>query len=369
MKKVFYLLAILMVFGACNRSTDKQAELDKLRAERDKLSEQIKILEAEIAGDGGATTKLKQVAVTTVTPITFRSYVEIQGKVDGDENIALSSKMAGFITSISVQQGQPVRKGQLLASFDDQVMQTSMQDLESALAFATNIYNKQKNLWDQNIGSEVQYLTAKNTKESLENKIKTLKEQLSMMRIVSPINGTIEEIPIKVGQYIAPGMTTFRVVNFSKIKVTADIAEAYSPKVNPGDSVIIFFPDFKEEVKTKLSFTSKFINPTNRTFQVECRLNPGKLQYKANMIAVVKIQDYKAENAIVVQDNLIQKTMSDRAVFVAIEKDGKKYAIKRVVKVGQSYNGLVEITEGLKAGDQLISTGYQELLDGQEVNF
>ncbi len=369
MKKVIYLLSFMLVFVACNRPTDKKAELDKLRAERDKLSEQIKTLENEIAAEGGTTVKLKQVAVSPVEPTTFRSFVEIQGKVDGDENIALSSKMAGFITSIPVQQGEPVRKGQLLATFDDQVMQQSMKELESALAFATDIYTKQKNLWDQNIGSEVQFLTAKNNKESLENKIKTLKEQLAMMRIVSPIQGTIEEIPIKVGQYVAPGMTTFRVVNFTKVKVTAEIAEAYSPKVSPGDSVIIFFPDFNEEVKTKLNFTSKFINPTNRTFQVECRLNPGKLQFKANMIAVVKIQDYKAENAIVIQDNLIQKTMREQAVFVVKTEGGKNIARKQIVKIGQTYNGLVEITDGLKAGDKLITTGYQELLDGQEVKF
>jgi membrane fusion protein, multidrug efflux system len=369
MKKAILLLATLVLLFGCNRSTDKKAELDKLRAQRDKLNEQIVKLESEIEASGGSTLKLKQVAITPVETGIFRHYIEIQGKVDGDENIALSSKMPGFITSINVIQGQQVYKGQLLASFDDQIMQQSMKELESALSFATDLFNRQKNLWDQNIGSEVQYLTAKNNKESLENKIKTLKEQIGQMRIKSPINGTIEEIPIKVGQYVAPGMTTFRVVNFTHIKVSAEIAEVYSPKVKSGDSVVIYFPDFDQEINSKLSFTSKFINPTNRTFQVECRLTPGKNPFRANMIAVIKIQDYKADEAISLPINIIQKSMDETFVFCAIEESGKKYAKKQKVEVGQSYNGLVEIKSGLKSGDKIITTGYQELNDGQQVNF
>jgi membrane fusion protein (multidrug efflux system) len=369
MKKAILLLATLVLLFGCNRSTDKKAELDKLRAQRDKLNEQILKLESEIEAEGGSTLKLKQVAITPVEAKVFSHYIEIQGKVDGDDNIALSSKMAGFVTYIPVVQGQQVYKGQLLATFDDQVMQQSMQELETALTYATDLYNKQKNLWDQNIGSEVQYLAAKNGKEGLENKIKTLKEQLDMMKIKSPINGTVEEIPIKVGQYVAPGMTTFRVVNFTHIKVTAEIAEAYSPKVSSGDSVVIYFPDFDQEIKTKLSFTSKFINPTNRTFQVECRLTPGKNEFRANMIAIIKIQDYKADNAITLPVNIIQKSMDETFVFVIREEGGKKFAKKQKIEIGQSYNGLVEITSGLKTGDKFITTGYQELNDGQQVNF
>jgi RND family efflux transporter MFP subunit len=347
---------------------DKNVQLDKLRAQRDQLDAEIKKLESEIEAAGGSTKKLTEVAVTPVKTGTFKHFIEIQGKVDGDENIALSSKMAGFITSVRVVQGQKVSKGQLLATFDDQVMQQSMKELESALAFATDIYSKQKNLWDQGIGSEVQYLTAKNNKESLENKIKTLKEQLDMMKIKSPISGTIEEIPIKVGQYVAPGMTTFRVVNFSKIKVVAEVAEAYSPKVQSGDSVFIFFPDYNTEIKAKLAFTSKFISPVNRTFQVECRINPGKNEFRANMIAIVKILDYKSE-AISIPVNLIQKSMAETYVYVAREEGGKKIAHKQVVVVGHDYNGMVEITSGLKDGEQLITTGYQSLNDGEQVNY
>lgn len=365
-RSVYLLISLLFLFG-CNTTSDKKAELEKLRIKRDKLNEQIKTLETELAGDSSNIASLKQVAISEVQPTVFRHFIEIQGKVDGDENIALSSKTPGFITSILVQQGQDVSKGQLLATFDDQVMQQTMKELESALNFATDIYNKQKNLWDQGIGSEVQYLTAKNNKESLENKIKTLKEQIDMMRVKSPIYGSIEEIPIKVGQYIAPGMTTFRVVNFSRIKVTADIAETYSPKVNSGDSVDIFFPDFNTEVKTKLSFTSKFINPTNRTFQIECRLNPGKIEYRANMIAMIKIIDYKAENAIAIPINLIQNSFNETYVFVAREEGGKKFARKQIVVIGQSYNGLAEITSGLNTTDKIITTGYQDLNDGQQI--
>jgi RND family efflux transporter MFP subunit len=367
-KAVLFLLMIALVAG-CNNGTNKKAELEKLKAQRDKLNEQILKLENEMADEGNTSASSKNVAVTQVVLSEFRHYIEIQGKVDGDENIALSAKMAGFVTDIMVEQGQHVSKGQTIAVFDDQVLQQSMKELESALAFATDIYNKQKNLWDQNIGSEVQYLTAKNNKEGLENKIKTLKEQMDMTKIKSPIEGTVEELPIKVGQFVSPGMSACRIVNFSHIKVTGEIAEAYSAKVNKGDSVIIFFPDMNREVKSKLTFSSKFINTANRTFQIECRFDPGDIEYRANMIAVIRILDYKAAESFVVPINVLQKSLSENYVFVAREEGGKKVARKQTITAGMNYNGLVEITSGLKEGDKVITTGYQDLNDGQPINY
>lgn len=369
MKKYLLLLTLLTIVTACGGDTDKKALLDKLRSERDNLNEQIRALEKELLVDGVNTANIKEVAITTIEPSEFCHYIEIQGKVDGDENIALSPKMAGFVTNINVEQGDHVSKGQLLATLDNQVLMQTLSELESALAFATEIYDKQKNLWDQNIGSEVQYLTAKNNKESLENKIYTLKEQIDLTRIKSPINGTIEEISVKVGQTVAPGIAAFRIVNFSKIKVVADIAEVYSPKVKTGDSVEITFPDMGKMVRAKISFASKFINPTNRTFQVECRLNPGKQEFRANMIAILRILDYKAENAVVIPVNILKKSPGETYVFVAYEENGIKKARKQNVTVGYSYNGKLEITEGLNFGDKLISFGYQDLNDGQLIHY
>ncbi len=369
MKRILVMLSLLIAFSACNRNVDKKAQLEKLMKEHDKISEQIKQLQDELALTDNQNKKIVNVKVAAVIPSVFKHYIEVQGKIDGDENIAISARAAGVVTSINVTEGQKVSKGQLLGLLDAQVLYTSLADMETQLDYVTDIYNRQKNLWDQKIGSEVQYLTAKNNKESLENKIKTLKGQIDMSRITSPINGTIEEIPIKVGQSIAPGTPTFRVVNFDKIKVVADVAEAYSPLIKSNDSVLIFFPDFNTEISTKLSFSSKFINTLNRTFAVEAYLNSFKYEVRANMVAVLKINDYKAPNAISIPANVIQKSMNQQFVYIVAVDKGKKIAKKQVVTTGMTYNGLCEILSGLKAGDQVITTGYQDLNENDILNF
>lgn len=372
MKKISLLLGILILVASCHNKIDKKDQLAKLIKDHEKLSEQIVRLQEEIALEDTSSVakrKVKNVAVTAVTLQAFNHYIEIQGKVDGDDNVMVSPKMSGIITNIRVSEGDNVKKGQVLADMDAEVLHKNLNQLNDQLSFATVLYNKQKNLWDQKIGSEVQYLTAKNSKENLENQLKVLQEQLAMTRIISPINGTVEEIPIKVGQAVAPGMTTFRVINFSKAKILADLAEAYAPKVNSGDKVHIYFPDYQKEIEAQLSFASRFINPTNRTFQVEVRFNPGALQMKANMIAVVRINDYSTKEAIVIPIDALQKDQKEQFVFVGVEEKGKQTAHKKEVRIGLIYNGLAEITKGLAPGDKVITLGYQDLIEGQLLNF
>lgn len=372
MKKIVFILGILVTIAACQKQTDKTAELAKLMKEHDKISEQISKLQAEIAASdtsAGAKMKVKNVAVSEIKIQPFNHYIEIQGKVDGDDNVTVSPKTMGIVVNIRVVEGDEVKKGQVLAELDGEVMKKTIAQLTEQLNFATTIYNKQKNLWDQKIGSEVQYLTAKNNKENLENQINTMQEQMQMTRIISPINGTVEEIPIKVGQSVAPGMVAFRVINFSKAKVTAELAEAYAPKVKSGDKVKIYFPDYQQEIEAQLTFASRFINPTNRTFQVEARFNPGSLQMKANMIAVVKINDYNTAETIVVPINTVQKDLAGQYVFVAESGKDHQVAKKKEVTLGLVYNGMVEIKSGLKSGDKIITMGYQDLNDGQYLKF
>jgi RND family efflux transporter MFP subunit len=241
--------------------------------------------------------------------------------------------------------------------------------MKEQLAFATTMYNKQKNLWDQKIGSEVQYLTAKNNKEMLETSVKTLEETVALSRITSPINGTVEEIPLRVGQAVPMTGPAVRVINFNTVKVVAELAEAYASRVNSGDVVKIYFPDIKEEIDAKLSFSSKYINPVNRTFQVEARLNVQANNFKANMIAVVKINDYNAPQAIAIPINSIQKSSDGQFIFLAKEEKGKKVARKQPITIGLVYNGLAEIKSGLTAGDKVITIGYQDLFDGQSIQY
>jgi len=222
-------------------------------------------------------------------------------------------------------------------------------------------------LWDKQIGSELQYLQAKNNKESLEANLAALNDQIEMTRIKSPINGSVEEVNLKVGQMSQPGMPAVRVVNFNSAKVIAEIAEAYAPKVKPGNKVIVSFPDFNENIETKINFTSKYINPVNRTFQAEVRLGPGKVDYRANMLAVVKINDYNNPKAIVFPVSVVRESSNGKYVYVVSDENGKTVARRREVTLGTTYNGLVEIASGLAAGDKVITTGYNNLTDGQLV--
>jgi len=372
MKNIAIFLSLLIMAVACQKSTDKKAELSKLEKQRDQLTEQIAKLQAEIAAASPGTAgtgKVKNVAVSAITPQAFNHFIEIQGRVDGDENVGINAKMPGVVSRIYVKVGDRVSRGQILAEMDGEATKRQLDQMKDQLTFATTVYNKQKNLWDQKIGSEIQYLTAKNNKESLENSVKALQETVGMYSIISPINGTVEDVPIKVGQSVPMAGPAIRVINFTNIKVVADLAEAYSNRVNSGDKVKIFFPDYNKEVDAQLTFSSKYINPTNRTFQVEARLLSPDNKFKANMIAVVKINDYNAPQAMAIPMNSIQKSAEGQFIFLAKEEKGVKVARKQPITIGMIYNGLAEIKTGLNAGDKVITIGYQDLFDGQAIQY
>jgi RND family efflux transporter MFP subunit len=276
------------------------------------------------------------------------------------------------VTKIRVHEGEAVTKGQVLAELDAEVLKQQLTDLKNKLAFVTDIYNRQKTLWDQKIGSEIQYLKAKNDMESVQNGISTLDEQIKMSVIFAPISGTVEDIPIKVGQLASPAspIPAFRIVNFSKAKALADVGEAYSSKVQVGDQVKIYLPDLKQELDNKVTFASKYINPTNRTFLVEAEIPSSSLTFRANMIAVLKIKDYTNPSAIAIPQNYIQNSRDEgQFVYVAVEENGQKIARKRAITPTVSYNGLTEVVSGLQEGDKIITAGYKDLYNGQPIAY
>jgi RND family efflux transporter MFP subunit len=301
----------------------------------------------------------------------FYHFVEIQGVVDGDQNVSVSPQTPGVVTNVYVKEGSFVKKGDIMATLDAQVLKQSVEEVKTQLEMANIIYEKQKNLWDKKIGSEVQFLQAKTGKESLERRIKTLQEQIAMANIVAPISGSVESVPLRVGQLASPGLPTsvIRVINMSSAKISADISENFASRIKNGNQVFVRFPDLGQEIETKLSFTSRFIDPSNRTFRVECRFSSKEIELRANMIAYVKIKDYASEASLVLPVNIIQSNQEGKFVYV-VTRSGEGYTtLRKKVTTGMDYNGETEITSGLNAGDQVITAGYQNVKEGVAVIF
>lgn len=374
MKKIIIYSVLVAFLVSCSATTDKKAELEKLKTQRDQLNTQIAQLEAEINPAGEkAEAKSVSVNVTPAVECEFNHFIQVQGTVDGDQNIAVSPQMAGIVTAVYVKDGTPVKKGQVLVELDAQVVKQSLEEVNTQLALANNIFEKQSALWEKKIGSEVQYLQAKTNKESLEQRANTIKEQLKMAQIVSPITGTVESNPLRVGQMASPGLptSTIRVINMSVAKISADVAETYATRIKNGNSALVSFPDLdaSKEIETKLNFTSRFIDPTNRTFKVECRISSKDIELRANMIAYIKIKDYTNEKAFCLPVNYVQTNQEGKFVYIAKQSGNDWIAEQRMVKTGMDYDGKIEILEGIAAGENIITTGFQNLNAGERVVF
>jgi len=359
MKKILIASVVLFLAACGNNPKDKKAQLDKLKKEQADINSKILKLESEI---GTKKEIEKDVTIFEVTATTFKNYIQIQGKVDAEQNVQVSPEAAGVITSIFVKIGQNVSKGQVLAQIDDAVLRQNIAQLQTSLDLATNLFNRQKNLWDQKIGTEVQYLNSKTQKEGLERQMSVLRQQASMFKIKSPISGTVDQLDYKIGQAVQPGIPGIRVVNANDLKAKALVSETYAGKITQGDEVLVIIPDASDSVRTKISFAAKIIDPMSRSFSIEVKL-PSKSSYRPNMVSILKIADYVKLNATVVPIKAIQK--SEKEEFLMINDQGKA---KRVnVTVGNIYNGDAEILTGIKVGDQVILTGLNGLNDGDTI--
>lgn len=375
--KAYYVIALTTsLFMACSseKKSDletKKAELADLKKQQAELSTKIRGLETELTKldpKRAEQIRVKDVVVSPVTATTFRHFVELQGSIDAKNNVQVTPKAGGAITALYVKEGDAVRAGSVIARLDDAVLRDNAEQLKTQLTLATTVYEKQANLWKQQIGTEIQYLQAKTNKEALERQLATLSTQRSQFTVTSPIGGVVDKVNVKLGDMAMPGMGMVRVVNLGQLKVVAKVADSYVGSVRKGDGVIVRFPDINREMNTRINFVSTTVDPLTRTFTIEAPL-PADNSLKPNMLAQVKINDTAKSNAVVINQNLIQNTESGQLVYVAVNEGGKKIAKARPVKTGMSYGGQIEITEGLNAGDQLITQGYQELADGQPINF
>src|SRR6185312_5063255 len=271
--------------------------------------------------------KSTEVVAMALVPQTFKTFIEIQGRIDADENVALSTEMPGTVTKRNVKVGDQGTKGQVLAETDARSMQQQLQDLQTNLDLAKQVYDRQKNLWDQKIGTEIQYLQSKTTKESLENRMGSVQEQIRMSKIISPINGTVDMVNIKVGQSVMPGLNAITVINFSNLKVKADVAESYANRVKTGNEVQVLFPDTKDSINAKVTYASRAISALSRTFNVEVNLDNSK-EYHPNMVAKLRINDFQSTTPeVVVPVKYIQRGTADNYVLIA--QDGR--AVKKII--------------------------------------
>ncbi|WP_423736684.1 efflux RND transporter periplasmic adaptor subunit [Chitinophaga caseinilytica] len=362
MNKRYFVLPLVALMAACGGGEEKKADkLVRLKTEKAKLDAEIKTLEKELKGSD-TSVKTKTVTIAAVENATFEHFIDIQGNVDARENVAVSAQSPGIIKTILVREGQAVSKGQTLAQVDDQVLRSSLAQLQTQLDLANALYEKQANLWRQKIGSEVQYLTAKSQKESLEKNIATMKEQINLTRIVSPISGTVDQVIAKIGDAASPGNPAFRVVNASNLRVLANVAESFAGKVSTGDEVEVTFPDIQQTFRTKIGFASRTIDPLSRTIRVEIPVQGGK-DLHPNMIAHLRIVDYRAKDAVVVPVNVIQYSLGKPYVLTVKGSGDKLQAVRSQIELGRTYNDKAEIKSGLKPGDRIITTGFQGLND------
>lgn len=370
MKKIlFTLLSIGFLIYSC--APDKKAELEKLRQEQKELSVKIEQLLQELdSSSSGADTLNKKSTVVDVLQIeekAFVHYIGVQGKIDSDNNVMLSAKTPGTITSVFVNEGDQVSKGQVLAQIDDDIIRSNKAELQSSLDLATTLFERQKNLWEQNIGTEIQYLQAKNNKESLERRMASLNEQLQLTKIIAPFSGIVDEVIIKKGEVAAPGMPAIRIINPSDYKIVAEVAESYINKIKKGNKVKIDLPILKKTVESRITNVSKIIDPTNRTFKIEVELADSLNKYvKSNMIVFIHIEDYRKNEAIVIPVNAVQFS-NEEEDYVFIAQNNR--AIKKTVKTGNTYNNNVEILDGLEAGEKIVVAGHRNLVDNQSISY
>ncbi len=371
-KKFSAILIIAVLMASCgnNKENDPETIKKQIREYRDKvltLNNKIEELETRLAeiDSGSGSVNATKVTVQKARVRPFSEYFIATGEVEAKDETYISPEVAGQIISIYVTEGQKVTKGQLLAKLDTRVIEENIADVKSQLDYAKTLYEKQKRLWDKNIGSERQYLDSKNRYENLENKLKVLQAQYDMSFIKSPINGIIEDIYQKKGELGTPGLRMMHIVDLDKLKITAMISEVYLPVIHPGDTVEVTFPTFPGLVYRKpVTFIGNVVNKQNRTFKIQVNVDNKNGELKPNLLVNIKINSYNSNANIVVPSMVVREDLKGSYLYVA-EKEGNKWvAKKKYIRVGRSYRTSTEVISGLNVGDKIIMDGYSNVSDG-----
>jgi RND family efflux transporter MFP subunit len=379
MKKIILFTTISIALLSCSKKennasieqlisdknvTELQAKKESLQAELSKIDEALAVLDV----------KKEEVLVSTITlkDTVFNHYLEVQGNVNTKENIVVQPEFSGTLTALYVKAGQRVTKGQILGKIDDAGMGQQLASMENQYALAKTTFERQKNLWDKKIGSEIQFLQAQTQMISAQKAVAQMRAQVAKTVVRAPFSGTIDDVFVERGQVVAPNpQGLMRIVNLSNMYVSTTVPETYIGKLKPGTEVAVFLTSLGKTYKGKVRQVANFINPSNRSFGIEVSVpNPDNL-LRPNQVAKLKIIDYTINNAIVVPTNVVQEDGAhEKFVFIATQINGKTGIAKKVVvKVGKSSNNVTEILSGLSANDVLVTEGVNGIADGMKLNF
>jgi len=345
----------------------KKTELDKQSQE---ISEKIKLLIAEI----DKLDTLKRVPLVTALEAkqeVFNHYLELQGDVKTKQNVLIYPEMPGTLEKVYVTRGQNVSKGQVLATIDDGGIAQQVAQLEATTALAKTTFERQKSLWEQKIGSEIQFLQTKTNYEAQKNSLAQIKKQLGKSTILAPFSGVIDDVIKEQGTVVAPGMGSeiFRIVNLNNMYIETAVPEKYISNVTKGKNVEVFLPMLSKTVNTKIRETGNFINPANRTFMIEIEIPNSDKSIKPNLTAKLKINDYTSRKAILIPQSIISENAEGQQyVYIITDLNGTKGIAKQTVVItGKTQGDVIEILEGISEGDMLIQAGARSVKNGQEV--
>jgi membrane fusion protein, multidrug efflux system len=377
--KIVYLMAAALL-AACGASTPtddlgkKRAERDSLKTKYDELGKQIKEIEDWLTeNDTTVKRNLPMVKAMDLQVGTYRHYVDVHGSVRADKAATLTSMSGGRVRSINVNVGDRVSAGQLLVTMDNNMAKEQLEQAEAAYDLAKTAFEKQDKLWQQKIGSEMQYLQAKSGKEQAEAAVNTLKEQWRLSNVTAPFSGTVDEVMVRVGDMTAPGLPVVRVVDLSDAQLEADVPESYLSRVKRGAPARVVFPSIGDTVNAQLDHVGEFIDPANRTFKVTVRMPKGDSNVQPNLLSDISIEDAKADSALVVPNSAVLDDVNGNSYIFTLEKtkDEEATAHKVMVKRLSEYKGQIHVRpekDGtLKGGETIVKEGAKNVSDGQSV--
>lgn len=376
MKFINIFLVLSLVLSACQAPAPevenldleaKRALLKEKKATLQSITSEVETLEAEIAAlDPTVASNRKLVTVQAVDKTTFERFAEIQGNVQSSETAAASAEVAGRIRKMTVKEGDRVRSGQLIATLDLEQVNKQIAEIEKSLELAADVFARQERLWKQNIGSELQYLEAKNNVERLNKTKETLAFQLTKSSVYAPITGVVDMVNLEAGELALPGSPIINILSTNRLEVVVDLPENYLRAVRKGDAVTVLYPSLDYEQQARISLIGSTINATNRTFKAEIKTgNPGN-RLKPNLLAVVKIKEFEQTDAVVIPLDLVQQEVGGKKYVMIAENGSDGTVAKKVyIQTGESYDGVVVINSGLSGGEQLINKGGRSLANGE----